>query len=432
MIEMDSHTRVDDQTLRDIMYVAPESVDRDRHITALYSLEGSASMTKMAEESAIENSTGTWTLVGYETLQVRKEFGAKISRVIGSGNSGYVELAFEASNYDPEVGGINCLLSDIAGNIFDMKVLDNVKLLDLNFPKYWLEAYKGPKFGVEGTKKAAGISNEARPVIGAITKPNVGLDAKTYAKLAYETALGGIDFIKDDEALVSPKYCRLEDRVSATMEAIDKAKQQTGKNVLYAVNITTRQDKLLELAEKAIQAGANHLMVCGPYVGFGGLQALAEDPSVKVPIHCHRVGHAAFTRNPKHGIDVALWSKLMRMCGADQLHIGSVEGKFYYDKAETQRTIGALRQPLHHVKPTMPCSSAGNRPANIGISVRTLGTDMMFLAGGGIHGHPDGSTAGAKAMMQAVRAALANVPIEEAAKKNLELQRALPALELKQ
>jgi len=424
--------QVDDRTLRDVMYIQPESVDPDRHITALYYVEGPESMTKMAEESAIENSTGTWTLVGYETLKVRKDYGAKIFRVIGSEGSGYIELAFEASNYDPEIGGINCLLSDIAGNIFDMKILENVKLLDLNFPKYWLEAYKGPKFGIEGTKEVAGIARENRPVIGAITKPNVGLDAKTYAKLAYETALGGIDFIKDDEALVSPKYCPLEDRVTATMEAIDRAKQQTGKKVLYAVNITTRQDKLLELAEKAIQAGANHLMVCGPYIGYGGLQALADDPSVKVPIHSHRVGHAAFTRNPKHGIDVALWSKLMRMCGADQLHIGSVEGKFYYDKGETQRTINALRQPFHHVKPTMPCSSAGNRPANIGISVQTLGTDFMFLAGGGIHGHPDGSTAGAKAMMQAVRAALANIPIEEAAKKNLELQRALPALQLKQ
>ena len=429
---MESRVHVDDQTLRDVMYISPESVDRDRHITALYYVEGSASMTKMAEESAIENSTGTWTLVGYETLQVRREYGAKIFRVSGTGGSGYIELAFEASNYDPEFGGINCLLSDIAGNIFDMNILSNVKLLDLNFPKYWLEAYKGPKFGIDGTKKLAGISSkEDRPVIGAITKPNVGLDAKTYGKLAYETALGGIDFIKDDEALVSPKYCPLEDRVSATMDAIDRAKQQTGKDILYAVNITTRQDKLLELADKAIQAGANHLMVCGAYVGFGGLQALGEDPSVKVPIHTHRVGHAAFTRNPKHGIDVALWSKLMRMCGADQLHIGSVEGKFYYDKAETQRAICALRQPLHHVRPTMPCSSAANRPANIGISVQTLGMDMMFLAGGGIHGHPDGSTAGAKAMMQAVKAALTGEPLEEAAKRNRELQRALPTLELK-
>jgi ribulose-bisphosphate carboxylase large chain len=214
------------------------------------------------------------------------------------------------------------------------------------------------------------------------------------------------------------------------MNAIDRAKQQTGKNVLYAVNITTRQDKLLELADKAIQAGANHLMVCGPYIGFGGLQALAEDPSIKVPIHTHRVGHAAFTRNPKHGIDVALWSKLMRMCGADQLHVGSVQGKFYHDDAETERTINALRNPLQHVKPTMPCSSAGNRPGNIGVSIHDLGTDMMFLAGGGIHGHPDGSTAGAIAMMQAVRAALAGIPLEQAAKDHKELARALPALQL--
>lgn len=62
------------------MYIAPESVDPDRHIMALYYVEGPASMTKMAEESAIENSTGTWTLVGYETVQVRKEYGAKIFR----------------------------------------------------------------------------------------------------------------------------------------------------------------------------------------------------------------------------------------------------------------------------------------------------------------------------------------------------------------
>ena len=419
----------DDKTLRESMYIKPESVDPDRHITAKYYVEGPASMDKMAEEAAIENSTGTWTLVGYETLQVRKDFGAKIFRITGSNGSGFIELAYEAENYDPEIGGINCLLSDIAGNIFDMKILDNVKLMELNFPKYWLQAYKGPKFGIEGTKKAAGIT-EDRPVVGAITKPNIGLDAKTYGKLAYETALGGIDFIKDDEAIVSPKYCPLEDRVTEAMAGIDRATQQTGKKVLFAVNITTRQDRLLELADKAIQAGANHLMVCAAYIGFGGLQALAEDPSVKVPIHCHRVGHAAFSRSPKHGIDVAVWSKLMRMCGADQLHIGSVEGKFYYDETETQRNIKALRHPLQHVKPTMPCSSAGNRPGNLGVSVQTLGTDMMFLAGGGVHGHPDGSTAGAKAMMQALHAAMAGIPLEQAAKENKELERALPTLTL--
>jgi ribulose 1,5-bisphosphate carboxylase large subunit-like protein len=56
--------------------------------------------------------------------------------------------------------------------------------------------------------------------------------------------------------------------------------------------------------------------------------------------------------------------------------------------------------------------------------------DMMFLAGGGVHGHPDGSTAGAKAMMQALHAAMAGIPVEQAAKENKELARALPTLTL--
>ena len=79
----------------------------------------------------------------------------------------------------------------------------------------------------------------------------------------------------------------------------------------------------------------------------------------------------------------------------------------------------------------MPVSSAGNRPSSIGANIKTLGTDMMFLAGGGIHGHPDGSTAGAKAMMQAAQAALSGISLEEAAKTHPELARALPTLELK-
>jgi len=79
----------------------------------------------------------------------------------------------------------------------------------------------------------------------------------------------------------------------------------------------------------------------------------------------------------------------------------------------------------------MPVSSAGNRPANIHVSIEMLGNDMMFLAGRGIHGHPDGSTAGARAMMAAVRAAVSGIPLREAAEKNLELLSALSTLDLK-
>lgn len=416
--------RVSDESLRELMYCNPEGIDPEEYIIAIYSVEGSRPLQRIAEEIAIECSTGTWTPVGYETLEVRGKYGAKILRIAGADGSGLIEMAYNASNYDPEIGGIANLLSDIAGNLFDMNVVDKVRLVDIRLPRNWAGAYPGPKFGIEGVRELAGAEGD-RPLIGTIMKPNLGLDTKTYAKLAYETALGGLDFIKDDEALVNPKYCPLFDRLSAVMEALDKARQETGKRVLYALNITHRADGILELADRAIEGGANHLMVCMTYAGYGAIQALAEDPSINVPIHVHRCGHGAFTRDPKHGIESALMSKLARICGADELHVGSKTGKFVFDALDARKCIAAMRGPLYGFRRTLPVMAAGISPANLGENLEVAGNDALFLAGGGVHGHPDGSTAGAKAMMQAARALMEGVPLEEAAKCNRELARAL-------
>lgn len=415
-----------DMQLRKILYTTMESVDPEKYIIATYYIEGNAPLSKMAEEVAIENSTGTWTLVGRETLEVRDRYGARIVNIMSaSENSGILQLAVNTENYDPEFGGLENLLSDIAGNVYDMKILNNIKLLDLVFPKYWVRPFPGPKFGIEGLRKSLKIENYRRPLIGCIMKPNLGLDTKTFAKQAYEIARGGIDFIKDDEALVNPKYCPLTDRVTATMDALDKVKEETGKQVFYAVNITAMPTKMLELADKALEAGANHLMVCLAYVGFGGLLALAKDASINVPIHVHRCGHGSYTRNPKHGIGTSLMSKLARMCGADELHTGSIAGKFIYDPLEVRQNVSAMSGQLYDLKQTLPVASAGIHPGNIKANIEVMGTDALFLAGGGILGHPDGSTAGAKALMAAVDAYMRNISLEEACSKSRELKRAL-------
>jgi len=41
----------------------------------------------------------------------------------------------------------------------------------------------------------------------------------------------------------------------------------------------------------------------------------------------HRAMHAAFTRNPRHGIAMLPLAKIARMLGGDQLHTGSGAGK---------------------------------------------------------------------------------------------------------
>ncbi|MEM4714349.1 MAG: RuBisCO large subunit C-terminal-like domain-containing protein [Candidatus Nanoarchaeia archaeon] len=54
-----------------------------------------------------------------------------------------------------------------------------------------------------------------------------------------------------------------------------------------------------------------------------------------------------------------------------------------------------------------------------------LGTNIGLQVGGGVHGHPDGSGAGAKAFRDAVDAFLEGMTLEEKAKKSPELAKAL-------
>ena len=423
-----SSEKMPEERFRELLWSDLGALDPDKYIIATYlAVIGPYSPKRVAEEAAIENSTGTWTPVRYETMEIREKYSAKIVGLVNARENAYViQLAINGENYDPETGGLANLLADIAGNAYDLMYIERLKLIDLHFPKSWASAFPGPKFGIEGLRELTGTKERRRPIIGMIVKPNLGLDPKTVAKAAYEAALGGIDFIKDDEALVNPKYCPLDERVVRVMEALDKAKSETGKMALYAFNITMdRQDKMMEAADLVQEHGGNHLMVCWAYVGFGGIRRLAEDPSVKIPLHIHRCGHGAISRVPDHGIDAVLISKLGRMVGADEMHAGAVEGKFHYDPAEMRRHMTVFRCEWYHIKPTLPTLSAGNHPGNIAPSLDIVGNDVMILAGGGIIGHPISTTAGAKAMMQAADAWMKRIPVEEYAKTHEELAAAL-------
>jgi ribulose 1,5-bisphosphate carboxylase large subunit-like protein len=57
--------------------------------------------------------------------------------------------------------------------------------------------------------------------------------------------------------------------------------------------------------------------------------------------------------------------------------------------------------------------------------MKFFGKDFVIQAGGGIHGHRDGTVAGAKSMRQAVEATLEGLTLEEYAKTHKELEGAL-------
>jgi ribulose-bisphosphate carboxylase large chain len=209
------------------------------------------------------------------------------------------------------------------------------------------------------------------------------------------------------------------------MSRLDDAKEETGQQVLYAVNVTTRADRVVARAKEAIGLGANMIMIDVMVTGFSALQALGEDTAIRVPIHVHRTMAAAMTRNQGHGIAWRPLARLVRMLGGDQVHTGTVNGNSSYNADEVIGDCLALEEAFHGFKSTFPVASGGLHPGKVEAELRALGTGIVLEAGAGIHGHPDGTRAGAQAMRQAVDAFMAGVPVKVFAEDHYELFRAL-------
>jgi ribulose-bisphosphate carboxylase large chain len=367
-----------------------------------------------------EETTGTWTDVSTRTGYVKRLDGS-VESLVPQGKGYVTRIRYPAEIFEP--GNVAQYLSVVAGNLFGLGRLEAVRLLDVVYPDTLIESFKGPKFGIAGIRKMIGSTD--RPHVGTIIKPKVGLTPEDTAAVAYEAAIGGVDLIKDDETLTDQAFCPIEKRLPAVMKRLQDAKDETGREVLYAVNITSRADQIVKRALHAIDLGANMIMIDIFTSGFGALQALGEDPRIRVPIHVHRTMHAAFTRNPEHGIAMRPLAQIIRWIGADQLHTGTVSGKMSHDAPEVKASIEALTCACHGMKPTFPVSSGGLHPGKVAHELGTLGTNIILQAGGGIHGHPDGTAAGARAMRQAVDAFMAGIPAEEYAKDHYELERAL-------
>ena len=373
-----------------------------------------------ARAIADEETTGTWTDISTRTDYVRRLDGQV--EMLEQHLDGYItKIRYPVEIF--EKGNIPQYLSVVAGNLFGLGRLRSVRLLDVEFPESLCD-FSGPVFGMNGVRKIIGTEKNGRPHVGTIIKPKVGLTPEDTAHVAYESAIGGVDFIKDDETLTDQDFCPMRNRVEEVMARLDDAMSETGRKILYAVNVSDRADKIVERAEIALECGANTLMIDVITCGFSAVQALSE-LNLSVPLHIHRTMHAAMTRNPDHGVAMRPIAKLVRMSGGDQLHTGTVSGKMGHDPSEIVVDNKILTGPMFELKPVFPVSSGGLHPGKVRAELEALGTDIVLQAGGGIHGHPDGTRAGAAAMREAVDAYMAGVLPEVYAEDHKELQRAL-------
>jgi ribulose-bisphosphate carboxylase large chain len=373
------------------------------------------SLTEAAGGVAAESSVGTWT-----ELSTIKPYVEKLAAKVFSINGNNIRIAYPIELF--EGGNMPNILSSVAGNVFGLRALKNLRLNDLILPKELIQSFKGPKFGIKGVRKLLGVAD--RPLVGTIIKPKLGLKTKDHAKVAYDAWIGGCDVVKDDENLSSQRFNPFDDRVIATLEMRDKAEKETGEKKVYMVNVTSETEEMIKRAQFVKDHGGRYLMIDILTCGFSALQTIREQDFGLV-IHAHRAGHAAFTKNTKHGISMKVIATVARIIGVDQLHVGTVVGKMSETRDEVAENRDALKIELAGLKKVLPVASGGLYPGLVPVLMKFFGNDFVIQAGGGIHGHTDGTVAGATAMRQAVDATIKGISLQEYAKTHKELSVAI-------
>ncbi len=419
-----------------INYINLDYQPGENDLIAMYYIEKAPECVDIqtaCEEIAKESSIGTWTDIVTMSEDIAHRLKPSVF-YIDEINS-IVKIAYSHELF--EANNMSQILSAVAGNIYGMKAINNLRLLDISFPKSIVNSYKGPKFGIDGIRKLTKVYN--RPLLGTIVKPKVGLNEVEHAKVCGEAWLGGLDIVKDDENLTSMSFNNFKKRVIETLKVRDKAESETGEKKIYMPNITAKVNVMKKRADHVISNGGEYIMVDIVTVGFSALQEIRDYLDDKnIVIHAHRAMHAAFTRNKKHGMTMLALAKLMRLIGMDQLHTGTIVGKMEGGKNEVieinknitesefkGNDLTSLDQNWYSLKPVLPVASGGLSPLHVPDLIKYLGTDMVFQFGGGVHGHPRGTKEGATAVRQAVEASLKNISLEDYSKSNVQLKQAI-------
>ena len=413
--------------------------DLKNDIIVWHWLSGTRNIENLAEAVAAESSVGTWTKLTTVNKKVFTKLKAKIFKIrkIGS-NAGFVWLAYPMEHFDMK--NLLQILASIRGNIYGLSELDALRFLDIWLPIRLQKLYQGPKFGLNGIRKRVGTDKTRRPHMGTIVKPKVGLAPKEWAKVAYDAYTGGVDFVKDDENLVDQDFCRWKDRVHEVLKVIDKVQNETGRKVVYSPNITDSCSRMLERIDLLKEIGWDWVMLDVYMIGYSALLDITKElHDKKFYIHAHRAGHTAETRGA-FGVEYNVFAKLWRLIGVDQLHTGTGVGKMEGAPALIRHYGDICRKPkcaeaLHlfslgfewssGIKPLLPVASGGLNAGCVDALMEIYGHDVVVQCGGGIHGHPSGTKAGAKSVYDAVEGVLNDRSSPETAKNSKELKRAL-------
>ncbi|MDP2672679.1 MAG: RuBisCO large subunit C-terminal-like domain-containing protein [Nanoarchaeota archaeon] len=391
---------------------------------------------------AAESSTGTWTKV-----YSGKDSGIKIAEKF---RAMAYDLNYEKKMFKVaypielfELDNISGLLAGIVGNIAGMKMVSAMRVYDIRFPKKMIQAFPGPRFGIDGVRKL--LKKPKGCLVCTVPKPKIGRTAKEQSELAkilFTSGNGTYDGIKDDENLTNLFFNKFDERAKLVLNELKKAEQKTKNKKFYLCNTTHSDiDEILRRAKLIKKNGGIFMMLDVVTTGFAAVDTIRrKNPGLA--IHAHRAMHGFITRDNSPGVhgygklfgfsvSMIFLAKLFRLLGVDSLHGGSPLAKmedygeaiYIKDVLQTKETkshnkIPSLGQNWWSIKPVFMTASGGLHPGDFEEVLSKLGDDIIIQFGGGLLGHPDGVEAGVKAIEQARDIYYKKIPLKKFVKEN--------------
>jgi ribulose-bisphosphate carboxylase large chain len=265
----------------------------------------------------------------------------------------------------------------------------DIVLHDAEFPDEVLQAFGGPRHGIDGLRAMVGAGKRA--LTCSALKPQ-GLPPEGLARIAAVMARGGLDFIKDDHGLADQAYSPFAERVLCIAEAV----AATGSKTVYLPSLNGHLEQMRKQMEVVRAAGLKAVLIAPMIAGVATFHALARDnPDIAF------MGHPAMT-GPGFIAPPFLFGKLFRLLGADAVVFANHGGRFGYSPATCTALAQTALKPWGGLKGAVPVPAGGMTLARVPEMLQFYGQDVMLLIGGDLLSAGDRMTQEAARFQQAV------------------------------